>query len=140
MERILLSPTMRLSDLQKVFSRIFPYLKLSFYSYPHHSGKYSAGAVLRSKNSALAALHPGFKGAKLLFSGNMRTGAFEQKLREKLGLNAQVLRRSGEYWVETAATDDWTLQEEDQKGKRSLQVLPENYYDENSFQDEPYRF
>ena len=137
-EKILVEPTMRLSELQKAFSRVFPFLKIVLYARPHQIGKHAPGTILHLKHAMIRELDPGFKSKEIILRGNMRTGTFEQEIRRKLGLNVQVLRRSGEHWVETAASDGWTLEEENKKGEQAIMVLPENYYDENSFQDEPY--
>ncbi|HEX4851927.1 MAG TPA: hypothetical protein VFV08_14025, partial [Puia sp.] len=46
-----------------------------------------------------------------------KVGDLEAELKRRFGLNAQVLRRSGNSWIETSLTDDWTLEKQNKEGE-----------------------
>jgi len=52
-------------------------------------------------------------------------GEFEQKFLAKYGLNVQVFRKSGNLWMQTTATDSWTLAEQNRKGGASEEAYHE---------------
>jgi hypothetical protein len=47
----------------------------------------------------------------------MKVGAFEQLFHESFGLNVQVFRKSYGKWLQTWATDVWSLKEQNQRGQ-----------------------
>ena len=38
-----------------------------------------------------------------------------KSIEEEFGIHVQVLRKSGRVWLQTTATDDWTLAEQEQE-------------------------
>lgn len=55
------------------------------------------------------------------FNAMSSVHAFEQMFAAQFGLNVQVFRRSGELYLETTATDDWTLGQQNAEGKSSCE-------------------
>jgi hypothetical protein len=55
----------------------------------------------------------------------MTVAELERLFVENFGLNAQVFRRSGTLWLQTSATDNWTLAEQNRKGGHSEQLARE---------------
>ena len=47
----------------------------------------------------------------------MSVNAFEQNMASVFGLNLHVFRRSGNLFIETTATDDWTLKAQNDEAK-----------------------
>ena len=47
----------------------------------------------------------------------MSVTELETMFRENFGLYVQVFRRSGKLWLETTATDSWTLTVQNDQGK-----------------------
>ncbi len=54
---------------------------------------------------------------------DMSVSELEQLFLTKYGLNAQVFRRSGNLWLQTSATDHWTLAEQNRKGGHSEELF-----------------
>ena len=114
--------TTRIRDLQWKFNRLYPYLKIEFFSKPHGWSQRTGDAfrfnpdfrihTIQKKDVALRtlSLHPWEK-----------TGDVEQELGEHYGLYVQIFRRQGYHWIETAGTDELTLDEQNEIGKTSLQ-------------------
>jgi hypothetical protein len=59
-----------------------------------------------------------FKGdGKIEINQNMTVDALEHEFENTFGLYVQVFRKSGRIWLETTATDEWTLLQQNQEGK-----------------------
>lgn len=113
-------------DIQKTFSEKFPYLKLEFFSRPHQSGKGSEKKYMRSNDAMLRDFRLIHSDGDLTIMDNMSVNEVEGLFREHFGLYVQVFRRSGRLWLETTATDNWTLKVQNEQGQELSQgYVPE---------------
>lgn len=107
-----LSPSRNITEPWNEFNKTFPYLKVEFYT---KTGKDFKKVMLPHtitlKNAGLR------KSGRIELKTNMRVAELESLLKEKFGLNAQVLRRSGRLWLETTHTDNWTLEQQNNHGR-----------------------
>ena len=109
-----IEPDCKLSQLQKDFTRIFPYLKLEFFRHFHsiHGSNpkkdmITADFPLKLKKKTTAPLE---------VTEDMPVSTLEQLFQDYFGLSAQVFRKSGGSWLETSLTDDWTLKRQNDEG------------------------
>ena len=113
-----LSPSRNITEPWTEFNKTFPYLKVEFYT---KTGKDFKKVMLPHtitlKNAGLR------KSGSVELKTKMRVAEFESLLKEKFGLNAQVLRRSGKLWLETTHTDNWTLEQQNNHGKELSEPL-----------------
>jgi hypothetical protein len=107
-----------ISEIQKDFSTVYPFLKLEFFRnghfrrdryplhklIPHHVQLKDAWFWKKDKGS-------------LEVSDSMSVTDFESALMDEFGLSAQVFRRSGNLWLETTMTDNWTLKQQNEHGR-----------------------
>ncbi|MFM6984163.1 MAG: hypothetical protein ACKOXF_08515 [Chitinophagaceae bacterium] len=115
---------MMLKDLKKQFHSYYPHLKIEFFSEERNqSGRNSREQML--SNEALLSDIKGFIAQKIEFSGDTTVAAFEAMFADMAGLNVQVFRKSGNVYLETSNTDDWTLDQE-HKEALSSQVKAES--------------
>jgi hypothetical protein len=49
--------------------------------------------------------------------GNQKVSTLEQAFHDTYGLNVQGWRKSGEIWLQTTATNEWTLSEQNHTGE-----------------------
>jgi propionyl-CoA carboxylase beta chain len=64
---------------------------------------------------------------------NFSVSNLEQKFENELGLFIQVFRKSGNVWLETSATDSWTLAEQNEEGEmlaKTFKQERENFDDQ----------
>jgi hypothetical protein len=113
---IVLEDSMHLPDVYEVFSKLFPFLKIEFFE------KRSSGAVLRRfANEAQKTLkefkYPYANGRKLVISPNTTVQELDKMFTETYALQLQVFRKSGNIWLETTVTDNWTLEEQNEQGE-----------------------
>ena len=61
----------------------------------------------------------------LVMNEQMAVNELEEQFVSKFGLSAQVFRKSGNVWLETSATDSWSLRQQNDEGAElSRQINP----------------
>lgn len=108
-------------EVQQSFSEKFPYLRLVFYAHPHEPGHGSPKAEELPLDKRVGEVRSIHSEGDVQASPEHRVRDFERQLSEVYGLHAQVFRKSGSLWMQTSATDEWTLGEQNRKGGASEQ-------------------
>jgi hypothetical protein len=99
-----------------MFCIYFPHLKLNFFKKPHGVNEFSPSIEAVDESLSIEEMNPKFQ-EKLLHLVNSETVAeFEARMEKDYGLHVQVLRKVDDTWVQTTATDDWTLGKEEENG------------------------
>ena len=101
-------------EVEKVFTETYPYLRIEF----HRNGP----RWLRSVQSGIEAEDWERLARELLkdeirLTDEMTVGELEGRLKEVLGVPAVIVRRSGNFWIETSMTRNWTLKEQNEHGR-----------------------
>lgn len=109
-----------IKSLQEQFNGIFPFLKLEFFTEPHKAGQLSWKNKMIASSMKLGDLQKIKNTGMIDVNGSSTVGNLENTFEEKYGLYVQVFRKSGNIWLETSATDNWTLDQQNEEG-RSLQ-------------------
>jgi hypothetical protein len=109
---------MRIIDLQSEFNLKLPYLKIEFYKSPHKAGEGSEQGMLVDPYTKIKEASSVDSSGELVLNPEMTVANFEGLLNEQFGLNAQVFRKSQGVWLQTTATDDWTLSKQNEAGQR----------------------
>lgn len=110
---------MSIQDLKKQFHGFFPYLKIEFFDVPHQMSSGSSKSSMLDNGVVLKTLKQGVKEGHIEFDALASVNAFEQLFQESFGLYVQVFRKSGNVYIETTKTDDWTLAQQNEEGKTS---------------------
>lgn len=105
-----------LSEVQVEFNNCFPYLKLEFFKAPHKIGEGSAKKLLMDNRRRIKDCRSRNKSGDLIFSAETTVAELERCFYQDFGLSVQVFRRSGNVWLETSATDTWTLMQQNSEG------------------------
>jgi hypothetical protein len=116
---MILNNSTKITEIQKAFQKVFSNLKIEFYNEPHDPGKGSVQRNHLPEDSLIG--NSGFNGneSDLIWNENMTVQEFETEMSQKFGLFVQVFRKSGNLWMQTTATDSWTLSEQNRKGGAS---------------------
>ena len=101
------------SDLQKQFNAYFPYLQLDFFTGDKSKGRVQR-TVRANPNQLVTQLLGDYDPIKLIVSSETTVADLLKRFKE-IGLNAQISRRSGNLWIETRFTDDWTLERQNKE-------------------------
>jgi hypothetical protein len=118
--RMLLSiyPEKKISEVQKEFNEEFPFLKLEFFkngmtrkqSYPSHLQIPQSKMLQEAWNLKRGE-------GNMEIQDEMTVAELENLFMDRYNLSVQVFRRSGNIWLETTMTDNWTLRQQNEHGK-----------------------
>lgn len=108
-----------IGEVQEIFHYLFPFLKVDFFERDTHGlvkNKLNQPVLNRKKMLGEFRLDKVDDG-ELLIAKNTRVREFEQYIDSTYCLHAQVFRRSGNVWLETTITNNWTLEEQNSQGE-----------------------
>ena len=105
-----ISSKLPISDVQKAFTSTFPFLKIEFFK-----GR-RLHYLLPGEHNIEEAQKKITEGS-IEITGEMKVRELEQALDKLFPLHTQVFRRSGNIWLETTMTDDWTLAQQNEHGR-----------------------
>ncbi len=105
-------------DFKKEFSSTFPFLKIELFK--------KSSSQVDPKNTkstiVLASNQPLSKGTFTLhIEGETSVAELKAMFLKKLGIIIRVCRRSGNMWVETSLTDDWSLGKQNHEAEQMNQ-------------------
>jgi hypothetical protein len=103
-----------LREIEKEFNRVYPYVRIEF---PKNGGVLPDAGINDPGNSAL-----GEKARELLLheaglADGMTVKELENTLMALLALPVQIFRKSGKMWIETKMTREWTLKQQNDRGR-----------------------
>lgn len=109
----------KIKEVQEEFNKLFPYLKLEFFTKKHRMGEATAKKYMKQViNKKLADFISTSNDNNLLeISPQMSVAFLEELFKTIYGLNVQVFRKSGKVWLETTFTDGWSLEEQNLQGE-----------------------
>ena len=109
--------------LQEAFREAYPCLKLDFYQQPHEAGKGPVAAMRVPPETPIEDIRMQHNFGWINISHQRTAAELEHDFGHEYGLNAQVLRKSGDLWLETTRTDNRTLQQLNEEGKLAEQCI-----------------
>ncbi|MFM6982535.1 MAG: hypothetical protein ACKOXF_00265 [Chitinophagaceae bacterium] len=110
---------MMLKDLKKQFHSYYPNLKIEFFNQTSSESGRNTKAQMLENDTLLSTLISDREGS-VEFRGDTSVRQFETLFSETFGLNVQVFRKSGNVYLETSNTDDWTLDMEHKEAVSSM--------------------
>ena len=114
-----------ISEIQEEFNSVFPYLKIEFLKKPHETGEASPMDEMLPADSTLGKWRTIHNEGDMTITAETTVDEVESAFQDKFGISAQVFRKSGEVWLETSATDSWTLKEQNEQGEFMEQEVGE---------------
>jgi len=114
-----------ISEIQSDFNNTFSYLKIEFFKKPHETGETSPRSEMLPPDSTLAKWRTAHNEGDMTITVETTVEEVEKGFQEKFGISAQVFRKSGDVWLETSATDGWTLKEQNEQGEFMEQEIGE---------------
>ncbi len=114
---IRITPETLLSEIQNEFSSYFTFLKLEFFSQPHVAGKGTKKEYMQSTSLAVKDINKKCNSGSVSINDDTVVSELEKQFKTDFGLNVQVFRKSGKIWLETTATDNWTLAYQNSQGQ-----------------------
>lgn len=111
------------ANIQKQFNTCYPFLKIGFFQAGLNGGTITENyrpAVPAAKNLFIF-----WKGRYINIDKNRTVAEVEKDFKEQLGIDAQIFRRSGNLWIETTLTGDWTLEQQNKEGEQISSHYPQ---------------
>jgi PAS domain-containing protein len=112
-------------ELQEEFAKRFPYLKIELYSTAHKAGE---GSPLKNQlplHTNIGQVTGSSLKGIIEVNGLTKVSELEQQFQDIFGISAQVFRKSNHSWLQTTATDSWTLGEQNNHARESAGVAIE---------------
>ena len=125
MKKILtIDSSTRIKHVQTAFADLFPFLKLEFFKTPQNHTTLSPKKEICLPNETVFNCDGHQTSLEIIFESNMQVLELEAQFANNTGLSAQVFRRSGNVWIETSLTDDWTLEQQNIEGELLSTPIP----------------
>jgi hypothetical protein len=107
---ITIEPAQNLGNTNSNFQKYFGMLRLDFYASTHESGELSEDLEPLAYDKTWSEI--GLTGEQKISFDKSTTVAQFEALFKQFGLGVQVMRNSKGVWLQTSATDDWSLAEQ----------------------------
>jgi hypothetical protein len=105
----------RIKNIQTEFNIFYPFLKIDFLK---EQGANKIRKLEKLNPNELVKFVGKLDGATQLDVDRQRTvSEIKKDLKETFGLTAEVYRKSGNVWIETSLTDNWTLEQQNHEGE-----------------------
>jgi hypothetical protein len=114
--KLLINDKMSVRDLQLAFNTQFPYLKLEFFRNSSLLEKIYSFKKIIPSSGTIGELWKKKEAAEIEINDTTRVRDLENTFMDKFGLTVQVFRKSGNVWLETTMTDNWTLKQQNEHG------------------------
>jgi hypothetical protein len=113
---LIINDQRKLEEIQKDFSIHFPFLQVAFFKAPHKIGEGTAKKLLYNKSMLVKDCRMKHHNGSIDLTEQMTVSELEYLFQHDFGLPAQVFRRAGNVWLETSATDNWSLRQQNEEG------------------------
>jgi len=114
-----------IEEVQADFNGTFPGLNICFSSQKHEMNEASSKSSIYPEEMSLGEIKSNLIEGFVSLDPSKSVQDLESEIETRFGLHVQVMRRSNEVWLQTTATDDWTLAEQNRKGISSTQINQE---------------
>jgi hypothetical protein len=116
-----------IAEIQTEFTKMFPFLKIEFFTRPHEAGGTSWSKYMIFNRTKTLGEIGKLKSDENTFevTTSMSVNDFEQGLQNQFGLSTQVFRKSMGSWIATTESDTWTLAVQNEKGQQSASNVTE---------------
>ncbi|MBY5958998.1 hypothetical protein KUV50_12675 [Membranicola marinus] len=118
--KIKIGPESTIKDVQTAFSEVYPYLRVDFYKTHHKTQELFEDKDMIAPTKLFGLVSKSITPKTIDISPNRKVSDLEKTIYKKLGIAMQVSRRSGDLWLQTSKTDDWTLAKQNQSGQAMI--------------------
>lgn len=127
-----IAPDRKISEIQKEFNDVFQFLKLEFFNNKSFARKNFTSSQIIPNTRKLSDGLLGIVKDTIKIDQDMKVSDLENLFRDKFRLAVQVFRKSGNLWLETTMTDDWTLLQQNNHG-REISTIKKNTPDPEDY-------
>src|SRR4030095_3646432 len=106
-----------IGELKEEFNRMFPFLRLEIFKTEHAGSYHKTKREPLASSMLLSSLLTEKSDDSIEIIPEMKVKDLERSLQDKFGVQVEVFRRSGNSWLQTTMTDDWTLEKQNEHGR-----------------------
>ncbi len=117
-----IAPFRLIRDIQSEFNELFGFLKLEFFQNELYQKPFFTNHQFIPTHKTLHHIQGFFRDGYITVMPAMRVKELEKKFSDDFSLNVQVFRRSGNVWLQTTMTDNWTLQQQNDHGMELSEI------------------
>ena len=103
-------------DVKTIFTNHYPFLKIELYKKPYTSKHLKIKKELLAPASSINKYTQAPRKTVINIDNCITVSELENQF-AAIGLVAEVFRKSGNVWIETSLTDNWTLQQQNMEGE-----------------------
>ncbi len=115
--KIKITDSSTITQIQDSFSKKYPYLKIEFFSKSHRIHTGTRKEFMIDPVTKIADCRTLNKTGELEILPETTVAELEKTFADTFGLFIQVFRKSGDVWIETTVTDDWTLEKQNSEAE-----------------------
>ncbi|MGE5106761.1 MAG: hypothetical protein ACM3H8_04420 [Sphingobacteriales bacterium] len=115
--KMLITENIYIRDIKLEFSKLFPFLKIEFFRNGFGFNKHYSPEKRLSDNYKIGDAWKRKVADEVEINDTTKVKDLEMTFMEKFGLAVQIFRKSGNLWLETTMTDNWTLKQQNDHGK-----------------------
>jgi hypothetical protein len=115
--KLYLNKETSIKSIQKEFNKHYPFLKIEFFK-NYHKGQPLPRAFMLSVAELTKKLDAAHDGGTININKARTVAEVEKEFEDLFGFSTLVFRKSGNVWVETTLTEDWTLEEQNMEGEQ----------------------
>jgi hypothetical protein len=119
-----------IQEVQKKFSMAYPFLKIEFSDKAHEEGERIEKGHWYNPSLKLLSIAKKPEIGWIIVHPWHKTGQIEKTFRDKFGLYPQIFRKEDDRWIETAGSDVFTLDEQNEIGRRTADKNHDPYWRE----------
>jgi hypothetical protein len=107
-----------IADVQLDFTNAYPFLKIEFFRNGlKRQTRYHANLKIGNHARLKDAWNWKKDSGQVSLGDSITVLELEEALMDEFGLSVQVFRKSGNVWLETTMTDNWTLKQQNDHGR-----------------------
>lgn len=116
-----------IKDVQRKINIAYPFIKIEFSDKPHRKGEPTKNAHWYDPSFKLLDMGKNKEPGWLVLQPWHKTGFVEDLFENRFGLHAQIFRKENNQWMQTAGTDVFTLEEQNEIGRRLIDTTHAPY-------------
>jgi hypothetical protein len=104
-------------EIQEDFQERFAFLRLGFFVDKNQDAILSPDEQIKNEKTLIRDISKFPATGNIQLGGSMTVAELENAFRGAFGLDVQVFRKSGNAWLMTSQTDNWSLDQQNQKAQ-----------------------
>jgi len=115
--KLIISESTTIQDIRTKFVHHYPFLTIEFFNPEKEKTiRFTEQNKIHEKNQPIRNINSVQLPCSINISSHIKVVELEKAVEDTTGLAVQIYRKSGKVWLQTTATDHWTLDMQNRKG------------------------